>query len=340
MKTKEQGNQMHFFKTLVAASVLLAAPVAAQDAVTLKYSSFLPATTVNNALSAPALAARVAELSGGALKIDLYTGGSLVSGGEVQLKLVLDGVADIAEIPLPYTPGRVTGLDVFELPGMAQSNSDGAQASIALIDQGLIEGMDNLVALGMLQSGPYYIHTKDPVETLADLRGKKLRVSGQTQAQIVSRLGAVPVSNIPANAMAENVSRGLIDGALVDTGNLYNFGVGDLLTYHVSNLPLGSFAVLFGMSKSKYDALSPDNQAVIDQVKGEWYTGVLGANMDQQTADVVARLEATGQHHFVTLSPEDLARADKVLAQVSESWEAKAPGNPAILAAARKALGQ
>ena len=160
------------------------------------------------------------------------------------------------------------------------------------------------------------------------------------QAQIVSRLGAVPVSNIPATSMAENVSRGLIDGALVDTGNLYNFGVGDLLKYHVTNLPLGNFAVLFGMSKARHDSLPEKARAAIDQVRGEWYTTELGKNMDQQTAEVTARLEAAGDHHFVELSAEDLARADEVLAKVAQDWEARSDKNPEILAAARAALGK
>lgn len=324
----------------VAATLLMAMPALGQDTVTLKYSSFLPASTVNNARSVPALVAKLDELSEGTLKIEHYPGGALVSGGEVQLKLVQDGVADIAEIPIPYTPGRINGLDVFELPNLAQSNTDGALASLKLIDAGLIEGMDDLVALGMLQSGPYYIHTKKPVTSLADLRGMKLRVSGKMQAQIVSRLGAVPVSNIPATSMAENVSRGLIDGALVDTGNLYNFGVGDLLTYHVTNLPLGNFAVLFGMSKARYDSLPEKAKAAIDQVRGEWYTTELGKNMDEQTAEVTARLEAAGNHHFVELSAEDLARANEVLAKVAQDWESRSDKNPEILAAARAALGQ
>lgn len=324
----------------VGAALMLAAPAFAEDAVTLKYSSFLPAATISNSISAPALVAKADELSGGTLKIELYPGGSLVSGGEVQLKLVQDGVADIAEIPIPYTPGRINGLDVFELPNLAQSNSDGALASIKLIDAGLIDGMDDLIALGMLQSGPYFIHTEDPIATLADLRGLKLRVSGKTQAQIVSRLGAVPVSNIPATAIAENVSRGLIDGALVDTGNLYNFGVGDLLKYHVTNLPLGSFAVLFGMSKSRYDSLPDQAKSAIDQLKGEWYTTELGRNMDQQTTDVTARLEEAGDHHFVELSAEDLAKANEVLEQVSQDWAARSDKHTEILAAAHAALGK
>lgn len=314
------------------ALALLAQPVLSQEVQdTLKFSSFLPATTVNNAQSAQTLIARAAELSGGALKIELYPGGSLVSGGEVQLKLVQDGVADIAEVPIPYTPGRITGLDVFELPGLAQSNSDGSHASLDLIDKGLIGGMDDLVTLGVLQAGPYYIHTKDKVETLADLRGKKLRVSGQTQAQIVSALGAVPVSNIPATGLAENLSRGLIDGALVDTGNLYNFGIGDLVKYHITNLPLGNFAVLWPMSKTRYDALSEPSKKAIDELRGTWFTDELSRNMDAQTAAVTEKLHAAGDHVFVELGAEDLARAQEAFAKINEAWRNKSAGNAAVL---------
>lgn len=330
-----------FLNKIIAATLLsvgLGGAATAQD--TLKFSSFLPATTVNNAKSAPALIEKAAELSDGALNVELFAGGSLISGGEVQLKTVEDGVADIAEVPIPYTPGRITGLDVFELPGLAQNNSDGSMQSLKLIEDGLIGGMDDLIAVGILQAGPYYIHTKDEITGLSDLRGKKLRVSGQVQAQIVSALGGVPVSNIPANALAENLSRGLIDGALVDTGNLYNFGVGDLLKYHVTNLPLGNFTVLWPMTKARHDALSDPSKAAMDQISGEWFTGVLAENMDAQTAEVTERLKAAGDHQFVELSDEDLAKAAEVLSQITRKWEAKSDQNPEILSAARAALGK
>lgn len=322
-------------------SIGIASVALAQDAVDeLKFSSFLPASTVNNAVSAPELIKRADELSEGALQIKLYAGGSLVSGGEVQLKMVQDGIADIAEIPIPYTPGRIKGLDVFELPNLAQNNSDGSMATMKMIADGKIAGLEDLVVLGVLQAGPYFIHTKDEITSLRDLRGKKLRVSGQMQAQIVTRLGAVPVSNIPATGLAENISRGLIDGALVDTGNLYNFGVGDLVHYHVTNLPLGSFAVVWAMSRERYDGLSETSRAALDQLRGEWFTGVLSQNMDKQTADVTARLQSEGEHVFVVLSDEDLARANEVLQQVVEAWVSGDPGNADILAAAQAELGQ
>lgn len=58
-----------------------------------------------------------------------------------------------------------------------------------------------------------------------------------------------------ATQIAENLSRNLLDGALVDMGNVYNFSIQDQTLYHVTNLPLGSFAVLFLMSKDRYAAL-------------------------------------------------------------------------------------
>lgn len=326
----------HMLTTAILALGLSAGAALAEGPVdTLKFSSFLPATTVNNAKSVPALIEKAATDSEGALKIDLYAGGSLVSGGEVQLKLVQDGVADIAEVPLPYTPGRISGLDVFELPGLSHSNTDGSEKALKLIADGKIGGLDDLIVLGLLQAGPYYIHTKDKVETLSDLRGKKLRVSGQVQAQIVTALGAVAVSNIPATGLAENLSRGLIDGALVDTGNLYNFGVADLLKYHVDNLPLGNFAVIWPMSKARYDKLSDKSRAAIDGIKGAWFTAELAKNMDAQTAEVTDKLKAAGDHHFVQLSADDLAKAQAALDKVAAKWVEKSPEHKTVYEAVK-----
>lgn len=330
---------------IITASIALALSSSVALAVeskvdTLKFSSFLPASTVTNKYSVAEFIEQADTLSDGHLNIKLYAGGSLVSGGAVQLKMVQNGIADIAEIPLPYTPGRIKGMDVFELPNLAKNNSDGSIATLKLIENNLISGLDDLVVLGVMQAGPYYIHTREKIEKIRDLRGKKLRVSGHTQAQIVSRLGAVPISNIPATGLAENLSRGLIDGVLVDTGNLYNFGVGDLVHYHITNLPLGSFSILWAMSKEKYNQLSPASRNAIDQLRGEWFTKVLGKNMDDQTSNVTARLIETGKHYFVELSEKDLVHANKVLEHVVDGWVGSDQKKASILMDSRASLAK
>ncbi len=71
---------------------------------TLKYASFLPATTSNNAVTLPKVKAKLEAESGGALSVEYYFGGTLGAGAKTQMRLVQNGVADAAEIPVPYNP--------------------------------------------------------------------------------------------------------------------------------------------------------------------------------------------------------------------------------------------
>src|SRR5687768_1069604 len=102
----------------VAATALLfalGAPLAAQ-AQKLKFSSFEPPTAALTSKVMAPWAEEVSKSSGGALQIDMYAGGALGKNPLQQLKLVQDGVADIAWIIPGYTPGRFEDTDVVALP--------------------------------------------------------------------------------------------------------------------------------------------------------------------------------------------------------------------------------
>ena len=139
---------------------------------------------------------------------------------------------------------------------------------------------------------------KTPIAKLDDLKGKRIRVSGAVQSDVVKAFGGVPVANIPATQIAENLSRNLLDGALVDMGNVYNFSIQDETLYHVTNLPLGSFAVLFLMNKDRYAALDDAQKKAVDAVRGEWFTKTVGADMDAQMHDIENRLRIGGEREI------------------------------------------
>ena len=290
---------------------------------TLKYASFLPATTSNNAVTLPKVKEKLEAESGGALTVEYYFGGTLGAGAKTQMRLVQNGVADAAEIPVPYNPGRIQGIDVFELPNLSKDNSDASLITLKMIEKGDMRGLEDFIVLGALQAGPYLIHSKTPVAKLDDLKGKRIRVSGAVQSDVVKAFGGVPVANIPATQIAENLSRNLLDGALVDMGNVYNFSIQDETLYHVTNLPLGSFAVLFLMNKDRYAALDDAQKKAVDAVRGEWFTKTVGADMDAQMHDVENRLRADNKHHLIEFSAEDLALADGKLKGVIEAWQKK-----------------
>ncbi|MBS9780999.1 MAG: TRAP transporter substrate-binding protein DctP [Gammaproteobacteria bacterium] len=308
--------------------------VAMAEQVKLKYSSFLPATTQTNNVTIPRLKAKLEELSGGNLSVETYFGGTLGAGPKTQMRLVKNGVADFAEVPVPYTPGRIKGITVFELPFVVKNNVDSSVKTLDLINDKLITGTNRFVVLGALQAGPYLIHTREKIESIDDLKGKRLRVSGAIQSAIVEEFGGVPVANIPATQIAENLSRKLLDGALVDMGNVYNFRIEEETKYHVTNLELGAFSVLFLMNKDKYNELSADNKKAIDAVKGEWFTKELGKEMDIQASMVLDKLKADKSQHLIELPKADLEKAHAKMQKVIDEWTKKNPRNAEIYKAA------
>ena len=94
-------------KKILLASAFALAFNAQADTVTLKYASFLPATTSNNSVTLPKVKEKLEAESGGTLSMEFFPGGTLGAGAKTQMRLVMNGGADAAEIPVPYNPGRI-----------------------------------------------------------------------------------------------------------------------------------------------------------------------------------------------------------------------------------------
>lgn len=293
----------------------------------LKFGDFLPASTITNGVIIPTFIEKVGELSGGQLKVKHYPGGILGSGGKAQLSLVEKGVLDIAEVVTPYTPGRINGLEVLELPYLFTNEYEGAMIAQTLYDQGLITGAEHLKILGFQEVGPYIIHSVKKIERLEDLKGLKFRVVGAAQSEIIRRLGAVPVGNITATQITENLHRGVIDGVLMDMGNVYNFNMNDITKYHVTNLYLGGNAIIFPMTKKKYAQLSPQSQQAIDAVSQGWFSELLGKQTRKQSQEAYEKMQKEGDHHFIEFSPEDLNEIQEILDDYRDEWLAEDPKN-------------
>lgn len=280
--------------------------MAAEEPVVLKFVSAFPAVSTTNKLSVPEFIKAVEEASEGTLKIQHYPGGSLGPNPASQLKLVEDGVVDIAEVVASYTPGRFPEMELFELPFVFDTTKEASLVSLDLYEQGYLSGFDRLKLIGVAQVGPYFLHSRKKIESLSDLRGKKYRAGGATQGAIVKAMKGIPVGGIAATQIAENISRGTLDGTLLDMGNLYNFRVSDTANYHVENAPLGNVSILFPMNKDKYDSLPDKAKAALDQFGGVWFSTVLATNLDKQNEAVKERLANDDKHHIVTLSKTDL----------------------------------
>ena len=111
-------------------------PASAQQAI--KFNSFAPPQEPLTRTIFPEFMKNVTESSAGAVKFDYFPGGGLGRDPVAQLKLVLDGVADISLILPSNTPGRFPDNEITQLPFLVETSTEGSIVLWRLFEDGHI----------------------------------------------------------------------------------------------------------------------------------------------------------------------------------------------------------
>ena len=272
----------------------------------------------------------------GKLRIDGFPGGALGRNPAVQVKLVQDGVADLAFFVPSYTPGRFPDNEVMELPGVIRNSRESSIALWRIYAKGLLRGYDEFHVIMLVTTFPYNIHTTFPVTEIADLKGKKLRAGGPVAADTIKALGAVPVG-MPIPAVAENISKGVLDGSAADWNVMYAFRIVDVTKHHymahMGTVPIG---ILF--NKRRWDGLPAGARAAIDALSGEALARRFARVNGEVQEEYLQRTRKTSGHSFVFPDAQATAAWDRTMNPVIDAWVAKHPKGKALLDALKKEL--
>jgi TRAP-type C4-dicarboxylate transport system substrate-binding protein len=274
--------------------------------------------------------AKVEEASGGTLKIRTFTGGTLGRDPAAQLKMVEDGVADIAYPSPPYTPGRFPDSEVAELPGLFKSSVHASTSMWKAYDAGLLRGLEEYKVLGMFSSPPFSVHTSRPVASVADLQGLKLRSAGAYAIKAVEALGATAVG-MPITEATEAITRGVIDGMAGHPSIVNQVGAAEVAKNHFQ-IALGTGHVMLVMKKSAFDALPEAARKAIDDNSGMVLSTAWGEANDGQAAKLLEAWRAPGSGHTVVEpAAADLQALDAKFAPIQEEWKSGSPKGDEIL---------
>ncbi len=316
--------------TAIAAAAVWPA-ARANDPVKLKFTSFEPPMANITANVLTPLARDASAASKGRLQIDMFAGGTLGRNPLQQLKLVTDGVADLGWVVLPYTPGRFDDTEIVGLPFMTQNAVEASVALHRLYASGALVGFDGLKMLAVGATPPVVIHANKPVRLPADLKGKRVRASGDHLTRVIETLGGAPVQ-VGGGQIAEALSRGVVDMTLNNWGFVGDFKVNEVSSQHL-DLPLGAVAVGIVMRKDRFDALPPEARAAIEQASGEALARKLGEAFDRQEREVRERVSASGRNTVVKPSDAEVAEWKKAIDPVNENWRKAKPRNERIYTA-------
>jgi len=267
---------------------LTASNAMAQD-VTLKLHQFLPAQANVPKLVLDVWADKVEAASDGKIKVDRFPSMQLGGSPPELMDQAIDGIADVVWTVVGYTPGRFPSTEVFELPFMVADARTASCAYWNMYEDHMADSeFKDVKILGTWVHGPGIFHTADPVETPADLQGMKIRGGSRLANKLLEVTGATPVG-MPVPAVPEGLSKGVIDGTTIPWEVTSALKIPELVENHTEfeGNALYTLTFVLAMNKDKYESLSDDLKAVIDDNSGLDFSIFAGGT--QADADGPAR---------------------------------------------------
>lgn len=280
-------------KKALAIGIFMGVAGQATAETTLRVASWLPPTHPQNAVVWPTWSKWVEEATEGRVKVAVEYG---MGHPKTMFEIVEDGVADASFSYHGYVPGRFKLTQVVEQP-LLGVNAEAASVAHWKIHQKYFTQAnehDGLEVIGLFTHGPGQIHLANPVTSLSELKGKKIRLGGGIQGEIGHRMGVTAVG-APAPKVYEMMQQGVIDGVFIPMGEQKSLRLKEVAK-NVIALPggmyLGSFSMF--MNPDFLADLDPKDREAILNVSGEKLSAMAGKAWDAGDAEGLAAAQEAG----------------------------------------------
>lgn len=253
-----------------AAALALSAPAAAQPKHQWKFVSIIPAGQDAFIDRFKELAAEIGKRTNGQVQVSFFPAGELPYKAPEHLRVTGKGMVEMSEVVSSMAFGDAPALLLGDLPFIALNAAErktvrdivAPDITAALAKQGVVP-----IAYGAYP--PRNIVTRNPLKSLDELKGVKLRTAGGLEAEYVKLWGAAPSFVVWAEVYPAT-QRGVVDGVLtaavaIETSKLYE------VAPHFLKIdgPVASFHI--AINKGEWDKLTPELQTQVRAV-GDWWT--------------------------------------------------------------------
>ncbi|OLU29447.1 TRAP transporter substrate-binding protein [Pseudomonas sp. PA27(2017)] len=183
--------------------------------------------------------------------------------GPEMVRVLRAGAVEIGMGVFAFVAGDDAAFEGIDLPGMAADIATSRQIADAY--KPVLEArMAERHGVKLLATVPYTAQVffcRDAVNGLDDLKGRKVRVRGRNMADMVSALGASPVT-LPFAEVVTAMQTGVIDCAVTGMGSGNAAKWYDVAGY-VYDLPVDWSIGFYAMGLQRWQQLSPDMQRLL-----------------------------------------------------------------------------
>jgi TRAP-type C4-dicarboxylate transport system substrate-binding protein len=321
---------------LAAAVALLPFAVRADEPILLRFGFPAPPQSKVNVWGVTPWIEDVQKAAPGLLDIKVFPGPSLATT-ENSYDRVVSGVADLMFGIFGPLAGKFTRVTVGSLPFEAKNNSETAVAYWHLYERGLFaDELKEVKTLALFTFPSAGFHTNKPVAVAADLAGMKVAVSDRALSQLITSLGAVPITMGPPD-FYQSMQRGLVGGVAVGWSAADTFKLYEVSKYHVDTAS-GLFAAFMFMNKQSFAKLPAAAQQAIDRYSGEPFFRRMGKVTDDMDGEGREKVRAMPGQTITRLNAAEEARWQELAQPIIENWVKTTPNGAAILSAFREEI--
>lgn len=307
---------------LAAATMLTSTVAYAEDTVVLKAVGTWSSLTNFKKHEGPFFNERLAEASGGSIIGDIKSQSGLGLKGFEIMRLVKNGVFDFA-FGLPgYVAAENAVFEGGDLSSLTQDIDTQRKVAEAYFPT-MEENFEKIYNAKLLMLYPFPSQTlwcNAEVNSIADLKGKKIRVYATTLGDFVEGVGGTSVT-VPFAEVIPALEKGVVDCGITGTMSAYSANWQQVAT-HAYTLRVGWGLAFGAMNMDKWNSMSPAQQELM-----QTEIAALNDRMWAETAteDEIAiscitggdcDIGEKGNMKLVTPSDADLAARDKVATEV------------------------
>jgi TRAP-type C4-dicarboxylate transport system substrate-binding protein len=241
---------------------------------------------------------------------------------------VFDVVHTVADYVVPDSPA-LAGLD---LPALA-TNIEKAREVVEAYRPTMDEYLAKDFGVKLLSVVPYpaqVIFSRDKINGLADLKGRKIRASGWTTSEFVTALGATGVT-LAFSEVPQALQRGVVSCAITGSLSGFSAGWGEVSNY-VYPLPVGGWDYVIGtMSLKTWNSFSTEQQTKLQElIKNKLETPAWEVTANETVAGIEClsgkecAYGTPGKVEILPISDGDTALAKEILVKnVLPAWASK-----------------
>ncbi|HEX4333390.1 MAG TPA: TRAP transporter substrate-binding protein [Usitatibacter sp.] len=228
--------------------------------------------------------------TGGKLKITVHSNASLFKAPEIK-RAVQGGQAQAGEILISGYSNEDPIFGVDSVPFLASSYPEAARlwkASRKAIEERFAK--QGLMVLYSVPWPPQGIYSSKPINTLADMKGLKMRTYNPYTSRIAELVGAQPVT-IQVAELAQAFATGAVNANITSGATGYDTKAWEVVKYYYDTQAWLPKNIVF-VNKAAFDALDKASQAAVlkdaaaaesrgwkvSEEKNKWYLAELAKN--------------------------------------------------------------